>query len=84
MFVGEARGLSKSGAYQVDSDLNSKHQTRQLWLARDKHSNLLPTFIHYTQKSIITLGPDGLFFNNIQSGPDVIKLFISVIAYKYG
>jgi hypothetical protein len=57
MFFGKSRGLPKCGATEryfnwVSSSLTSKHQTRMVRLAGDKHSSLLQTFVNYGHKSL--------------------------------
>ncbi len=42
---------------QVGLGLTHKDQTRMKNLARDKHSNLLRTFVNFGRKSFMTLGP---------------------------
>ena len=75
MFVTDKRKAGPKGApkfrlsFRVGSWPYPQHLTETERLARDKHSSLLRKFVNYTQKSFITLAP----------GPNVIKLFMTVI-----
>ncbi len=71
IFADEAWVLPQGGVPDIviGSGLTHKHKTKWEKLAMDKHSGLLRIFVNYSRNFFITFGP----------GPNVIKLYMSLI-----
>ncbi len=87
-FVSKTRSLPQSGIpdrglTQVDSSLICKYYTSLKWLARDKHSSLLRTFVIYSRKKFYNICLDSIgqgkkIFSTLKShllGASIINLF---------